>query len=146
MNQICIGPAVIEFGAATERSTDATAGNCRSDHSKGQGAWQPPMDIIEYEESYRIDLDLPGIELADLGISYVDEQLQIKGLRNRTKEGEDSRFVRRERELGEFRRVIRLSKPIRDNGIQAFYKQGVLTIRAQKAERAIPKSIEIRLN
>ena len=62
------------------------------------------------------------------------------------KEKEDKvRFICMERSFGEFKRIVRLPFPIDRNNVNAFYKNGILTIKLPKIQekRGTSKKISI---
>jgi len=116
----------------------------REDGSSEQAVWAPRTDLIEGEDAYRIQLDLPGVSRDDVTINYEDNQLTISGERtsDRTDEGEE--YVRVERTFGHFYRAFTLPRTVTPEDISATYDHGVLTIRVPKTEEVKPRQIEIK--
>ena len=107
--------------------------------------WSPSSDIYEDKENYVLTLDLPGINKDNVKISYVDGQLNISGERKNEKESKDGTYHRVERSYGKYFRSFSLPKEIKDDKIDAEFKDGQLTITVPKAEEVKPKEIDIKV-
>ena len=107
--------------------------------------WSPSSDIYEDKENYVLTLDLPGIKKDNVKISYVDGQLNISGERKNEKESKDGTYHRVERSYGKYFRSFSLPKEIKDDKIDAEFKDGQLTITVPKAEEVKPKEIDIKV-
>ena len=107
--------------------------------------WSPLSDIYEDKNNYILTLDLPGINKDNVKISYVDGQLNISGERKNEKESKDGTYHRVERSYGKYFRSFSLPKEIKDDKIDAEFKDGQLTITVPKAEEVKPKEIDIKV-
>jgi HSP20 family protein len=91
----------------------------------------PPLDIYEGDGMLHIEVELPGVDPEEISISVEGERVIIEGFKtDASMEAGDHiiHFHLMERYLGPFKRQLRLS-PIPDpQGIEATYKNGVLTI------------------
>ena len=92
------------------------------------------------------ELDLPGVSKEDVKISFSDGQLNISGERKQEKENKDSKYHRVERTYGKYFRSFTLPKQIKEDKIDAEFKDGQLTITVPKAEEIKPKEIPIKVN
>ncbi len=104
----------------------------------------PAINIYHDTDNLYVTAELPGIKIQDLDITLEEDSLTIKGQKS-SDSGDDINYYRKEREIGQFNRVVSL--PIRivpENG-KATLKNGVLVITLPKAEEAKPKKIEIKL-
>ena len=101
-----------------------------------------PVDVIEEEGSYLIEMIVPGLEPDDLEIEIVEKTIDIQG-EFKTAE-EDVRFLRKERPTGKFHRVVRLPKLLDMEKSEADLKKGILSLRVPVAEEALPKTIKIK--
>lgn len=106
--------------------------------------WQPPVDIEENANGYLVRTELPGMKLEDIKITLTDDQLVIRGEKRRELEQKDANYHRAERVYGQFERVFSLAHPIRQDAIEATYKDGVLEVSVPKAEEAKPREIQIK--
>jgi HSP20 family protein len=109
--------------------------------------WVPPFDIEETQDSYIMEMDLPGVRPEDVNIELINgDTLRITGrytARQRT--GTMRRQERRGGEGGDggadFEYDIVLPGDINPDQLEATLEYGVLTIRAGKAQpqaRRIP--------
>ncbi|MDR3628193.1 MAG: Hsp20/alpha crystallin family protein [Ignavibacteriaceae bacterium] len=108
--------------------------------------WAPLTDISEDKDNYIIKLDLPGVSKEDVKISYLDGQLSISGERKQEKETKELKFHRVERTYGRYVRSFTLPGVIKEDKIDAEFKNGQLQITVPKAEEAKPKEISIKIN
>eukprot|EP00638_Chattonella_subsalsa_P005623 CAMPEP_0117747904 /NCGR_PEP_ID=MMETSP0947-20121206/8774_1 /TAXON_ID=44440 /ORGANISM="Chattonella subsalsa, Strain CCMP2191" /LENGTH=212 /DNA_ID=CAMNT_0005565417 /DNA_START=190 /DNA_END=828 /DNA_ORIENTATION=- len=93
---------------------------------------QMPVDFIEDEKSYSLELDIPGIQKGDLKVSVDDDILTIVAERNEDKEWESSTFHRKERSFGKLQRSVMIPSNADAESITAKYDNGVLQISMQK--------------
>ncbi|RAY11069.1 Hsp20/alpha crystallin family protein [Actinomadura craniellae] len=105
-----------------------------------QGPWVPMADVSETEDSYVIEIDLPGVRKDDVDIQLADQLLTITG---EVHEQEGKRWRRRARRVGRFEFRTYLPGDVDTERVDARFEHGVLTIAVPKAEAAKPKRIEI---
>jgi len=105
--------------------------------------WTPRVDLSETEDAYHIHLDLPGVQKEDVDINLQDGTLTIRGERKEEQRAEGSNSVRVERSFGQFFRSFALPQTIQQEGIQASFDNGVLSVEVPKAEETKPRRIEI---
>jgi HSP20 family protein len=104
--------------------------------SQGTGFdFTPAVDLQETETAYIVRSDLPGLEKDKINLAVRDNILTIEGLRETSKETQDtgSGFYAQERSYGSFARSLGLPGPVDESKITAEYKNGVLTITLPKA-------------
>lgn len=104
----------------------------------------PAVNIYHDNDNVYVTAELPGIRIEDLDITLEEDSLTIKGQRV-SDSGDDISYHRKEREEGQFNRVISLPVTIVPESAKATLKNGVLLITLPKAEEAKPKKIEIKL-
>jgi len=107
--------------------------------------WKPAADIVEEDEAYVAKVELPGVKKDDVKITMQDNVLTIRGEKKEEKKGKEGGAHRVERYYGSFQRSFSLPSSVKSNGIEAEYKEGILTITMPKAEEARPKQIEVRV-
>jgi HSP20 family protein len=107
--------------------------------------WMPVTDIYEDNNSFKLKLDLPGLSKKDVKITYTNGQLSISGERKQEKENDNGKYHRIERVYGNFFRTFSLPNKIKENEIDAEFKDGQLLITIPKAEEAKPKELEIKV-
>ncbi|MFZ5852709.1 MAG: Hsp20/alpha crystallin family protein [Actinomycetota bacterium] len=105
------------------------------------GRWSPPLDLEETEDAYVAELDLPGVRRDDVQVEVVGNQVRVHG---EVKERQRSGVLRRQtRRLGVFDYTFTVPGEVDPDRIEASLADGVLSIRAPKAEAAKPRRIEI---
>ena len=108
--------------------------------------WMPLADIKEDKNNYFVMLDLPGISKDEVKVAYNNGQLSVSGERKQEKETMDSKFQRVERVFGRYYRSFTLPQKVKEDKIEAEFKDGQLKITVPKAEEAKPKELEIKNN
>lgn len=87
-------------------------------------------DVHEKDGKYIMDIDLPGYKKNDVKISLYNGNLTISAEKNESNEEKDAKgnLIRQERYSGSCSRSFYVGDSIRDNDIQASFKDGILTI------------------
>jgi HSP20 family protein len=105
-------------------------------------AWTPPVDIVETEDSWMVEAELPGVDRKDIEIELRDNELSISG---EIKERERAGILRRRtRRVGEFDFHVMLPGHVDAEDVEASMHDGVLTVRVPKPEQARPHRIEVK--
>ena len=107
--------------------------------------WAPVADISETENEYVIQAELPAVEKKDVKVSVEDGVLTLSGERQFDKEKDDRKYHRIERSYGSFIRSFTLPGDADDSKVVAEFKDGMLTIRLPKDEKAKPRTIEVKV-
>ena len=116
------------------------------DESMALADWIPVVDVMETEEEFQIRGELPGVEKKDIKLSVENGVLLISGHREQEKEEKGKRYHKIERAYGSFARSFRVPDIVDDQKLTAEFKNGVLTVRLPKSDKARPKSIEVTVN
>ena len=115
----------------------------RSGENKESSVWAPRADLSETDDAYVIAIDLPGVNRDDLEITVEDGTLKVSGERSMKEEEQTGQFYRIERAYGRFFRSFNFGSNVDPDNIEASFDDGVLTIRAGKAEERKPRRIEV---
>jgi len=107
-------------------------------------AWAPAVDIYETDEKMVIKAELPGLRKEDVDIEVRDNTLTLRGERKFEKEIRRENYHRVERAYGSFQRSFTLPSTVKQEAIEAAFKDGILEISLPKAEEAKPKQIKIQ--
>jgi HSP20 family protein len=107
--------------------------------------WMPMTDILEDDGQYYLNIDLPGIKKEDVKINYSNGQLSISGERKLETVEKNAKYHRAERSYGKYYRSFTLPQKIKENEINAEFKDGQLKISIPKSEEAKPKQLEIKV-
>jgi HSP20 family protein len=105
--------------------------------------WMPVVDILETNDNFQIHVELPGVEKSSVQLSIEKGVLLISGQRPQGTLTEGTRYHRNERPYGRFERAFRVPDSVDEQKLEAELKNGVLTVRLPKVEKAKPKSIQI---
>ena len=107
--------------------------------------WAPLVDITEDEKEYAIKADLPDVKKDEVRVKVENGILRISGERKFEKEEKDKRYHRVERSYGSFVRSFSIPEDADPAKVEAVFKEGVLSVRIAKSEKAHPKSIEVKV-
>ena len=108
--------------------------------------WSPLVDISEDEKEYLIKAEIPDIKKEDVKLTVQNDVLTISGERKSEKEEKGKKYHRIERTYGSFMRSFTLPEDADGSKVSAEYKDGMLNVRLPKAEKAKPKSIEVKVS
>ncbi|MFH1196651.1 MAG: Hsp20/alpha crystallin family protein [bacterium] len=115
------------------------------DEAYENAVWSPLADISEDKDKYMLQLDLPGVTKEDLKLTIKDGQLCVSGERKYEKETKEKQFHRVERTFGKYYRSFTLPESVKEDKIEAEFKDGQLHINIPKSEEAKPKELEIKV-
>ncbi len=99
----------------------------------------PLINVSENDESYMVDICLPGVPAEELEITLAARSLIIKGERK----APEGRYFRQERAAGSFQRIISLNVPVARDGVTAKSENGIVRVTLPKTEEVKPRRIAI---
>ena len=102
-----------------------------------------PMDAYRKNDSFVLQLDLPGVTPESIDLTVDENVLTISAERPAPPTGEGVESVIAERTFGTFTRQVLLGKTLDSERIEATYESGVLTVTIPVAEQAKPRRIEV---
>lgn len=113
---------------------------------KGETAnfFRPSVDVKENKDNFMLAFSLPGMEKENVKIELKENRLTVSGEHKMEKEENDAKYHRIENQYGSFSRSFLLPENVKQENIEANFKNGVLHISIPKAELAQPKAIEIK--
>lgn len=106
-------------------------------------ALTPPVDIVEDEGGITLTADLPGAARDALSVRVDGDTLTLEAP-IRLGEPAELEALYVERRAARYLRSFTLSRELDSTNIEARLKDGVLTLRLPKFERARPRRIEVR--
>jgi HSP20 family protein len=111
-----------------------------SENSRVQ-AWKPIVDVWEDEKAVHLTAEMPGVNKESLEVKVEDNRLVIRG----AKQAEPGEWnsIYSERRRGEYIREFQMDDTINPEKISAELKDGILNLTLPKAEKVLPKTIEI---
>ena len=106
-------------------------------------------DIKELKDGYEIHVDLPGYEKENINLELKDGYLQVTAKQEKEENNEEEgRFIHKERFFGTCSRSFYVGDQIKEEDIEAEFKNGILKIKVPKKElkEELPevKRIEIK--
>lgn len=104
----------------------------------------PLINVTEDKDNFYIRTELPGLKPDELNISVTADSFSISGQRKIESEGDNVRYHRKEREAGNFNRIVNLPGQIDTEKVEAKSFNGILTVILPKAETSKPKQITIK--
>lgn len=108
-----------------------------------QRNWAPALEIEEDAEKVKVTVEAAGLKKEDFDIALEDDTLTISGERKNEAEAREGTTFRSERFFGRFSRSVRLSTPVKPDGVTAVYENGLLSVVLPKAEEAKPRRITV---
>lgn len=115
--------------------------DCGAHHGEAS-RWAPAVDVMETTTAYLVIAELPGLTLDDFTVEASATTVSLTG-RRRTKEARCDRYLRLERNEGEFRRSFSFPEPIDPGAVSARCTDGVLRLELPKATRNTPRKVAI---
>ncbi len=94
----------------------------------------PAAEASAADNAYAIDLELPGVKVADIEVSVEGNSLTVKGEKHAERAEEGRTYFFSEREYGAFLRTFRLPPDADPDSVAADYSDGVLRLRIPKTE------------
>lgn len=98
----------------------------------GSGMMPPAIDLNETDKELVVTAELPGVSDKDVEVNLAGDVLTIKGEKKTEAEEKKGGSYYTERSYGSFARSLRLPFDVKDEQVDAHFKDGVLTIRLPK--------------
>lgn len=101
----------------------------------------PLIDIYETGDDLVFEVDLPGIDPTNLSVRVYEDLLIIEGIKTDTDEELPSggKYLCMERGIKEFRRVLKIPVHVNTVAGDAFYSNGVITVKFPKLKGKLIK-------
>ena len=103
----------------------------------------PAVNLYDDGESFMLRAEIPGLDKERLDVSVRGDQLTLRGERIVERPEERANYHRRERESGQFRRVVTLPHRVEAGGVTATYRDGVLEVVLPRVAEAQPRKVQI---
>jgi len=110
--------------------------------------WDAPegqlvVDVYETDKELIVQSAIAGIKTEQIEISLENDILIIRGERENPSKDKEKRYFLKECYWGPFSKEIILPREIDTSKIDAKVKEGILTVKMQKIERAKSKKISV---
>ncbi len=103
------------------------------------------LDVRDTGDGYVVAASVPGVNPDEVEITVLGDTLRISGAhREQSTQGDEARWLLRERRVGAFERTVRLPTTVDAEGTEAEFKDGVLTVTLPKAATAREHRIAVR--
>jgi len=123
------------FNSLTPRTEGRTNG----------AAFMPAAEMQETPEAVHLRLEVPGMEAKDLDVQVTAEAVSVSGERKSEKKTEEKGMTRSEFRYGRFQRIIPLPAKVKNDQVQAEYKDGILNLNLPKADVERNKVFKVNL-
>lgn len=107
--------------------------------------WSPAVELEDTNDQLILRAEVPGLEGKDLDIQVAREAVSIAGETRYENKASERGYLRSEFRYGKFQRTIPLPAAIKNDQVQAEFKNGILILTMPKAEEAKNKVVKINL-
>ena len=114
-----------------------------SSQQRGPRPMAMPMDAYRKDDSFLLQLDLPGVDPESIELTVEDNVLSVSANRPAPPQSDGIESVFAERVFGTFTRQVVLGKTLDSERIEASYEGGVLTVAIPVADQVKPRRIEV---
>lgn len=104
--------------------------------------YSPAVNIKENDDSFDLELAIPGLDKKDFNIELNDNVLTVSFERNAEGEVAEEDYKRREFGYQSFKRSFTLPETVNGDKIQGKYENGVLNLLIPKRAEAKPQPIK----
>jgi HSP20 family protein len=100
-----------------------------------RGAFTPPVDVRETDEALIVEMAMPGITPEEIEVTLDGRTLAIRARteKDTERQGEEGRYLVREREVASYARVIMLPTEVDADKVASTFENGELTLTLPKA-------------
>lgn len=118
----------------------------RDDFNKLQTPQKVPVNVMEMELAYKLEVIAPGFEKSDFKITLDKDVLTISAEHKETSKEQKEKAIRKEFLIKSFKRSFTIDQSINAKEIDAQYVNGVLTVQLPKKqeEKKITTEISIK--
>ena len=105
-------------------------------------------DVRETENTYELDIDLPGFKKDEVSVELKDGYLTISAAKGLDKDEQDKqgRYIRQERYAGTCSRSFYVGEGVEPADVSARFEDGILRVSLPKREqKQLPKSTTIAI-
>jgi len=101
--------------------------------------------IIDKEDSLLLFVEAPGFTKENIKLGLNEDVITVSAERKADTLNENSRWILSERAYGNYSRSFQLPSKINSANVEAEYKDGILKVILPKAEKILPKDIDIKI-
>jgi len=113
---------------------------------RNQGTFQPPVNIVETEEAFHLELNAPGRNKNLFQLQVEKDVLTVSYEEKAEENANPLKYARKEFVLPSFKRSFHLNDKVNAAAIQAKYEDGLLKVLLPKKVEAkpLPKQIVVQ--
>lgn len=123
---------------------DPASGAHSKNGSSVSAPWAPSVDVFETDNGYVFSVELAGVRKEDVNVKVENGVLVIHGQRKLENEQKIREWHRIEGSYGTFSRSFELPEGVDTESLDASFRDGLLTIKVAKAEKAKPRKIDVK--
>ena len=113
--------------------------------SKTEKNFMPACDVHENKDYYFFSMDIPGVKKENIQVELKDNTLRISGeKKNEYKSSSDSQEQIHERFYGKFQRSFYLPSAVKEQEIEAHFRNGVLELLVPKTKKEPGRQVPIK--
>jgi HSP20 family protein len=106
----------------------------------------PPVDVIEKNDRYVVEMELPGAAREDIDVSCTATQLTVRGQKVHSPAREESdQPIIAERRCGGFSRIVPFAEAVKADEMSAKLENGLLRIVAPKKTITTSQAVNIAI-
>lgn len=103
------------------------------------------MDVLDKGEKFEIKLDLPGVSKDEINVSIEGARVEVQTESRKQRETKDGeRLLHSERTFTSYARSFELPAEVAEDGAEATFENGVLTLLLPKRAAVVGKRLTIR--
>ncbi len=103
------------------------------------------LDVQETDQAYQVKADMPGVKKEDIQVSIDGNHVTIQAKTAEEKEEtQEGKLVRRERYVGQQYRSFSLAHDLDEQGAEARYDNGVLSLTLPKRSGGASKTLAVK--
>ncbi len=114
--------------------------------TEGDLCWRPATDVYETDDSFVVQMDLAGMEPAQVEVICDESNLIVRGIRSEHAGPGKKHFHKMEINVGPFVRRIPITASVDPESAAARYRNGFLYVTFSKGERRTGQRRQIVVN
>jgi len=138
-------PGMTRLRQEMNRLLEDFFGETAEERAPAEAMRVPSVDVLDRESDILVRAEMPGIDKNQIKVEATPDALMIKAEMKKEDEVKKEAYVRRERRIGFFQRLIPLREEVKPGDVRAAYHDGVLEITLPKSEQAKAKQ-PVRVN
>lgn len=127
---------MLDLQERMNRLFDETLSRERIEDPARHGGWSPIADVLETEDAYVVELEIPGVGPEDFTVHAHGSEIVVRGERRPPSGSRPEAFHRVERRHGAFARGFRFPQDVDGAAITARVTDGILQLHVPKARPA----------